>query len=434
MGVFTATATGAHVATAAPSRPSARVVVPAPITPDPALAVRASRAVTATLPPAADGSATGGTIRLTLNPVTGAICTTSTDLLAEATPSATATGLSLALPDGSRVGLTDSSFTGCVSATPSVATGALADPAAYSALLVSTTGEEAAAPLAPAAAVGRPWSVGTRTETILDGTRGTARRGRVPAQRSRTIRVTYYYPTQGTASGADAPINLEGPFPVVLFSPGYAVTPATYALTLRAWAAAGYLVAGVLSPGSGGGLPGTPTEADLAAQPRDLSVVVSTITRHAADPASWLGGSADLARVAVTGHSDGGTTAAAAGLLQRFTDPRYGAVIVMSGASLGGAKARHGLPLLVLSGARDEYNSQSTFLHVFNLGRTTKTWVQAINARHLPPFVVANQQAEDLRALEIAFLDRSLFGAGTRAAERSLATERGLTRIAAGSF
>lgn len=409
---------------------------------DPALAVRASRAVTATLPAATDGTATGGTVRLVLNPVTGTVCMTSAGIVATVAPPAAtasgtvapaATGVSLALPDGARLQLSDTTYAGCVSAAPTVGAGVLADPAAYSLLLVSTSGEQAVAPLAAAAAVGRPWSVGTRTEALVDRTRGTARRGRIPARPTRTIRVTYYYPTRGGASGSAAPLSLEGPFPVVLFSPGLGVTPATYARTLQAWAAAGYLVAGVLSPGSGGGLPGTPTEADLGAQPGDLSVALSAVLAHGRDAASWLGGAPDPHRVAVAGHSDGGSTAAA-GLLARYADPRVDAVLVMAGASFGGQRARRALPLLVLSGARDEFNRASTFRAVFDLGHTTRTWVQAVDARHLAPFVAAGAQAEDLRALEIAFLDRSLWGADTRSVERGLAGERNLTRIAAGSF
>jgi dienelactone hydrolase len=285
-----------------------------------------------------------------------------------------------------------------------------------------------------APALTRPWHVGSRSETIVDRTRGTARRGSVRASHTRVIRITYYYPDRGSVDAAGAAASPEGPFPVIVFSPGYAVTPQTYERTLHAWAAAGYLVVGVLSPGSGGGLPGTPTEADLGAQPRDLSLALSTVARHTVDPTSWLGGVADLHRVAVAGHSDGGSTAAAAGLLQRYTDSRWDAVLVMAGASFGGQPARKALPLLVLSGQRDEFNSQSTFDDVYDLGRSTRTWVQAIGAHHLPPFIVAGRQADDLRALEVAFFDRSLLGADTASLERSLSNVRGVTRIAAGRF
>lgn len=393
------------------------------------------RALSAALP-APDGGP-GGSARVTSDPVNGRTCVSTSGLPGGATLALSAT------VTGARTALGRAAAPGCVSLPPGVAGDLLAHPDTYSLVLTPAAapdggpgGPEVSGTLAAAAPATRPYAVGTRTATLVDRTRGTARRGAVGPAPARALAVTYYYPAQGPAGAVtrDAEADLEGPFPVVLFAHGFASTPAGYARTLRAWAEAGYVVAAPLFPGSGAGLPGRPTEADITAQPRDLRVVLDSLEQVAVDPGSWLGGIADTHRVAVAGHSDGGSTAAAAGLLQGYTDPRYDAVIVMAGARFSGAPARRALPLLLLSGERDEYNAPSTFARVFNTGRGPRTWVQALRGSHGGPFTVGGAQAEALRGLEIAFLDRWLLGADTRGVEARLGTVPGLTKVRAGGF
>lgn len=386
----------------------------------------------ASLLPGPGGSAPGA-VRLTASPVTGRVCVSATGVR---TPDGTtAVDLELALPDGTRTMLTDGLLAGCADLTPGVATDLLARPGAYQLVLAASDGTSVLGTLAAAAPASRPYAVGTRRETLLDRTRGTARRGSVPATPGRRLALSYWYPASGPAGPADvagAEPSLEGPFPVVLFAHGYATTPQAYARTLHALAAAGYLVVAPLFPGSGVGPPGSPTEGDLGQQPRDLRVALDAVAAHATDPGSWLGGLADAQRVAVAGHSDGGSTAAAAGLLAGYTDPRYDAVIVLAGARFRGALAASRLPLLLVSGDRDEYNAPRVFADVLAAGRGPRVWVQALRGRHEAPFTASGRQPDTLRRLEIAFLDRFVLGGDTRSAEQAAAAVPGVTRVRAG--
>ena len=73
-----------------------------------------------------------------------------------------------------------------------------------------------------------------------------------------------------------------GPFPLIVFGHGFAVTPAPYAALLRAWARAGYVVAAPVFPLGNANAPGGPNERDLVNQPRDMSFVITRIWRPAA--------------------------------------------------------------------------------------------------------------------------------------------------------
>ncbi len=119
---------------------------------------------------------------------------------------------------------------------------------------VGTTGPAAPA-VAPTAAVprtGRRGAVGVRTETYVDPSRPTAAVDGYPGASDRTLPVTVWFPATGDPASpptADAaPDRRGGPYPLVLFSHGYAVTPDVYEELLARWAAAGYVVAAPTYP------------------------------------------------------------------------------------------------------------------------------------------------------------------------------------------
>ena len=401
------------------------------------------RAVAASLPAADGGPA--GSARVAVDPVGGRLCVTSTGVRPGPAGALTGLVLSADVPNARwQLAGADALADGqprCSAFAPLQARDLLAHPETYSLIVTGSgpdgpdglpaVGDLTRGTLAAAAPAARPFPVGTRTDVVTDTSRATPGRGRVRGHPGRRLQVSYYYP--GVSAGAGAPADPEGPFPLVLFAHGYDSTPQDYDRTLRAWAAAGYVVAAPLFPGSGRGLPGPATEADLTQQPADLRVVLDAAQGHTLD-GSWLAGVADVTRVAVAGHSDGGSTAAAAGLLAGYTDRRYDAVIVMAGARFAGRLAARPLPLLVLSGDRDEYNSQRTFADVLAAGRGTRAWVQAVGGSHEGPFTAPSRQADVLRALEVDFLDRSLLGLDTRVAERVHAAAPSLTRLRAGAF
>ena len=89
-----------------------------------------------------------------------------------------------------------------------------------------------------------PFAVGLRVVRLIDSTRSI----RLPNGRTEPRRLVTYvrYPALGRSpSGADlagaSPARTAGPFPLVVFGHGYAVTPSIYADLLRAWTRAGYV-------------------------------------------------------------------------------------------------------------------------------------------------------------------------------------------------
>src|SRR6202035_5291617 len=87
------------------------------------------------------------------------------------------------------------------------------------------------------------------------------------------------YPALGAPAATDIagapPARAEGPFPLIVFGHGFAVTPATYSRLLQSWTRAGFVVAAPVFPLGNARAPGGPNEADLVNQPADMSFVIS---------------------------------------------------------------------------------------------------------------------------------------------------------------
>jgi hypothetical protein len=97
----------------------------------------------------------------------------------------------------------------------------------------------------PQASVHPPFAVGEVTMRFIDKTRRVRFPGRPP--QPRPLVTVIRYPAIGSPSAKDVPgappARAFGPFGLVVFGHGFAVTPATYFRLLRAWASAGYVVA-----------------------------------------------------------------------------------------------------------------------------------------------------------------------------------------------
>src|SRR6185312_663867 len=97
--------------------------------------------------------------------------------------------------------------------------------------------------------VGVTHPVGVLATTFVDGSRPTAAFGAYPGSPERQLPTTIWYPSDG-----------GGPYPLVMFAHGFAVTPASYGALLSRIAAAGYVVAAPTYPLLSG-QPAGPTEA-----------------------------------------------------------------------------------------------------------------------------------------------------------------------------
>ncbi len=242
----------------------------------------------------------------------------------------------------------------------------------------------------------------TRTITLPDGT-----------SEPRSLVTEVRYPALGAVGVADvsnAPgARVDGPFPLVVFGHGFAVTPGLYVRLLHAWAQAGYVVAAPVFPLENAHAPGGPNESDLVNQPADMRFVISSMLAASDANSGPLAGLIDPARIAVTGQSDGGDTALAVAYDSRYRDPRAGAAIILSGAEIPAAGSftfpPGGPPLLAAQGSADTVNPPSATSAFFEAATRPKYLLGLPGAEHLPPYTEEQPQLTIVERVTIAFLD-----------------------------
>jgi dienelactone hydrolase len=229
--------------------------------------------------------------------------------------------------------------------------------------------------------------------------------------------VTYVrYPATGGVAGTDLPsapsARADGPFPLVIFGHGFAVTPALYRSLLQSWARAGYVVAAPAFPLENANAPGGPDESDLTNQPADMSFVISQMLAADRAGSGLLAGLIDPAHIAATGQSDGGDTALAVAYNSRFRDPRVGATVILSGAEMPGVAGftfpAGSPPLLAAQGTADTVNPPGLTTEFFETARRPKYLLQLLGAEHLPPYSNQQPQLQIVERVTIAFLDAYL--------------------------
>jgi fermentation-respiration switch protein FrsA (DUF1100 family) len=282
------------------------------------------------------------------------------------------------------------------------------------------------------------FAVGVRVLRLID----TSRRIHLANGTSvpRTL-VTYVrYPALGPPGGTDLidapPARAAGPFPLVIFGHGFAVTPRLYGHLLQSWARAGYVVAAPLFPRGNANAPGGPDESDIVNQPADMSFVISRLLEASRAGSGPLTGLIDSSQVAVSGQSDGAVTALAVAYSRRFGDPRVGATVIMSGAEMSGVGGfsfpRAGPPLLATQGTADRTNEPRFTYKFFDSARGPKYLLRLLGAEHLPPYTRQQPQLSIVERVTIAFLDGYLKH-GPRALGQlaSLGSVRGIAAITA---
>ncbi len=258
------------------------------------------------------------------------------------------------------------------------------------------------------------FGVGEIVVTYTDPTRyiWLAGHRRVPRRLVTVIR----YPAALDPSRVDVlsapPEKAAGPFPLVVFGHGYKITPAPYSQLLRAWASAGYVVAAPLFPLTNAAAPGGPDEADLVNQPTDMSFVITQILGGSARSQGILSGLVDPREIAVTGQSDGGSTALAVAYNQHYIDHRIGAAIILSGAMIPGVRDYDfpppSPPLLAVQGTADTMNLPASTYRYFARAPQPKFLLSLLGAPHLGPYTDEWPQLGIVERTTLAFLDRYL--------------------------
>jgi dienelactone hydrolase len=271
----------------------------------------------------------------------------------------------------------------------------------------ATRTQKAQAPPPPA---GPPFAVGLRLLALIDNTRAIHPNGTSEPRRL----LTYVrYPALGGAGKIDLPnapaARSAGPFPLVVFGHGFAVTPSIYDRLMQSWARAGYVVAAPVFPLANANAPGGPDETDLVNQPQDMSFVISSLLSADAQSSGPLAGLIDRSRIAAAGHSDGADTALAVAYNSSLRDPRVGAVVSLAGAEIpnlsGFSFWRGEPPLLAVQGTADTINPPNLTDTFYEAAQPPKFRLNLLGAEHLPPYTDEQPQLHIVAGVTREFLD-----------------------------
>jgi len=276
--------------------------------------------------------------------------------------------------------------------------------------------------------------VGLARCRFVDPTRPTTDYATGQVSPGRVLETEVRYPTTNGAPGVETraahPAYRHGPYPVIVFAHGFAVTPDTYAPLLDTWTVHGFVVvapifpdtnrAAVLAEGDG-------AEEDVANQPADVAFVTRQVAAAArgANPACRvLRGLVEPDDVGLAGQSDGGETVGALAFDRRFLAPglRFRSVAVLSGAEIEIGPSAYGAPpdapaLLVVQSATDACNPPQDSVALYDAVPIADKWFLALErAPHLGPYDGADRAAfavvarATTRFFELSLRARSLSG------------------------
>jgi predicted dienelactone hydrolase len=227
----------------------------------------------------------------------------------------------------------------------------------------------------------------------------------------RKLPTQIWYPRAQRSGGAQP---ARGPFPLVVFAPGFLTCADVYGDLLKSWAAAGYVVAVMNFPHTGCYSGAQADESDLVNQPQDVSYVLDRLLALSAQPNNALSGLLNPREVAAVGQSDGGDTVAALAANTCCTDHRLTAVAVLSGqewAMPGQYFAHKTVPMLFVQGSADDVNAPATNLQMYLADRApARYYLDLFGATHMVPYSGTNRTERLVARVTLEFFDRYVLG------------------------
>lgn len=268
----------------------------------------------------------------------------------------------------------------------------------------------------PAAVPARPAGLGTigryrvgQRQMIFGEPAHTGVTGEYLGERSLVTVIDY---PVGQGSGSQL---APGPFPLLMFAPGFLQCASTYEDLLHAWASAGYVVVSVNFPRTSCATGPAAYEPDLVNQPADVSWVLGRLLALNAAPGDFFSGRLDPRRVAAAGQSDGGDTVAALAASTCCRDHQLTAVAVLSGAEwppmpgtyfTGGAP-----PMLFAQGSADTINPPWASLQLYRADTAgARYYLDLFGASHMVPYSGDNPVERLVARVTVAFFDRYVLG------------------------
>ncbi len=198
-----------------------------------------------------------------------------------------------------------------------------------------------------------------------------------------------------------------GPFPLIVFSQGFAESAEAYAALLNAWAAAGFVVAAPTYPHTDPAAAGGLDENDIVNHPADLRYVIKALTGAATTRPGRLRRVIDRREVAVVGQSDGGDVSLAVADNSCCRDVKVRAAVILSGAELSSFPGRYfadgHVPLLVVQGTADTINAPACSALIYDQAPQPKYYLDLVGAQHLPPYLEPGPVRGDVARVVTAF-------------------------------
>jgi dienelactone hydrolase len=227
----------------------------------------------------------------------------------------------------------------------------------------------------------------------------------------RTLVTVIRYPLAQPSAGP----HPAGPFPLLMFAPGFMQCGSPYSRLLQAWASAGYVVAAVNFPRTDCHAAAAAYEPDLVNQPADMSYVLSSLLTLSAQPHDLFSGLLNRHEVAAAGQSDGGDTVAALAANACCTDHRLQAVAVLSGAEWPPMPGRYfprgAPPMLFVQGSADTINPPWTSLQLYRSDAANgRYYLDLFGASHMIPYVGTSPLERLVARVTLAFFDRYVLG------------------------